>query len=277
MPVPVYVINLPGSTERRERISGLLRGLSVKFEIVEAVDGRALSPKEIAEKVSLSWKYGTHVRNLLRGEIGCTLSHFMLYDKMIRENIEVACILEDDSEPDESFTSLISDGALSTSGWDLVFLGHHSICSKEPAAVVNRQKTGMSGSFIAEPVEIPVGSYGYMIRKKAAQEILIRGYPVRKPLDFYIGNASAIGISVKVISPPCVHHNYSLTSTIYNEKDLVFGNTLPESFRRMVRKTYKWFPWLRDIRILTAFYSNESVIFLRKAGLLNKNFARFKD
>jgi glycosyl transferase family 25 len=275
MSIPVYVINLRRSAARRETISKLLDHLGVPFQVIEAVDGYSLSKEEIAGKVTLTWNYCTHIRNLLPGEIGCTLSHFGIYERMVRENIEAVCILEDDAVADEDFRSLYSEGFLHDSGWDILFIGHHSICSKGPTAVIKRLQCGKSGLYIAQPVEIPVGSYGYVINKRAAEEILRHGYPVRKPLDFYIGNASALGLAVKVVSPPCIHHNYSVESTIYNEKEIVFGDNVLESLRRMVRKTYKWLPWLRDVRIMTAVYSNELVILMRKVGLLSKNYANF--
>ena len=276
MYIPVYVINLKDSDVRKNLISGRLNDLNVPFEVVEAVDGSQISDNEIIKNVSLTWKQGSRTRNLLKGEIGCVLSHFMIYRKMIDGDIEAACILEDDAEPENNFGSFITYENIKITGWDLLFIGHHSLCSKKEAAGVNRKDLKVDGYSLREPIEIPVGSYGYIIKKNAAAKILQHGYPVRKPLDYYIGNSSAIGIRVQLLSPPCVQHNYSLQSTIYKESEIIFADTHIESIRKKVREIYKWIPFLKTLRIWIYINLNRSVVILRKAGLLRNQYAKYE-
>ena len=275
MDIPVYVISLKSSSGRKKLITESLNNSGIQHSVVEAVNGTALSDQEVMSISSGIFKQGLYSRNLLKGEIGCVLSHFSLYRKMIDEDIEIACILEDDAVIADNFRDFLFSKNLNVNGWDILFLGHHSLLSKKETSSIDKLQFKIPNYTIGEPVEIPVGSYGYMIRRNAAARILEHGYPVRKPLDFYIGNAPALGIKAKVISPPCISHNYLLLSTIYNEKEIVFADTLIESVRKMVRKSYRWFPGLRTFRIRIAITMNDSAIILRKKGLLKRSYAKF--
>lgn len=275
MDIPVYVISLRSSAGRKKDITDSLNNSGILHTVVEAVNGSELSDKEVMSISSGIFKQGFYSRNLLKGEIGCVLSHFSLYRKMIDEDIEIACILEDDAVIAGNFRDFLDSENVNMNGWDILYLGHHSLFSKEETSSINKQRLKIPAYTIGEPVEIPVGSYGYMIRRNAAALILERGYPVRKPLDFYIGNASALEIKVKIISPPCINHNYLLLSTIYNEKEIVFADTFIESIRKMVRKSYRWFPGLRTFRIRVAVTMNDSAIILRKKGLIRRSYAKF--
>ena len=65
----------------------------LKYELFEAVDGSLLSEEEIAKYCDVE---AIKAKNMNRGQIGCSLSHYFIYERMVKENIEKALILEDD-------------------------------------------------------------------------------------------------------------------------------------------------------------------------------------
>jgi glycosyl transferase family 25 len=274
MSIPVFVINLKSSESRKNHITTKLNAHGISYEIIEAVDGKKLTDHEISKKVICNWQYGSRARNLVRGEIGCVLSHFTIYEKMITENIEIACILEDDAEPDNYLTEILESESLTKINWDLLFLGHHSGFSKKEAACIKKKNFTIGGRFIGNPLETPVGSYGYLIKKCAAAEILKFGYPVRKPMDFYIGSASAYSIKVKVLSPPCISHNYEIESTIHPH-EIIYNDSQVENIRRQVRKLYRIMPFLQPIWLWVNSSFNLGKITLRRIGLLKISFPEF--
>ncbi len=276
MEIPVYVINLKRSASRKNHIIGQLNQADVPFQIIEAVDGEQLSDQEILKNKDFGvWNMGSRTRPLFKGEIGCVSSHFKIYQKMIEGNINVACILEDDTELKEGFKEFLNYENLNTVDWDLLYLGHHSQYSKKEAWGKNKKKLKIGNYYVSEPIELPGGSYGYIIKKDAAIKILKHGYPIRKSLDHYIGNAPALGINTFLISPPCVNHNYLFNSTISQKTDNIYNKSFIESFRRQIRKTYKWCPFLQTFRIWVNINLNQSVRFLRKRGLLKNPYAKF--
>lgn len=274
--IPLFVINLNRSVERRNNTIDQLKSLDLSYHFIEAIDAHELSGQKIFENFDISlWKSGSRTRRLLQGEIGCILSHFKIYRKMIDEDIEVACIIEDDIELQKDFKYFLSYENLKTIDWDLFYLGHHSQQSKKETCGTNKTELKLRNYIVGIPIELPEGSYAYIIKKEAATNILEHGYPIRMPMDHYIGNAPALGIRTCLLSPPCVNHNYLFSSTIYQESDIVYTKSFIEFFRKQIRKTYKWFPVLQTFRIWVNVKLNQFVVNLRKIGLLNKSYAKF--
>jgi glycosyl transferase family 25 len=276
MQIPVYIINLKRSVERRDHTIKHLNDLGVHFQIIDAVDGSEFSDKEILNNQVIGlWKDRSRTRYMRRGEIGCVLSHLKIYQKMIDEDIKVACILEDDIECSKEFKDFLICGNLNIVDWDLLYLGHHSQYSKKEACSIERKKTKIGNYRTGKPIELPGGSYGYIIKKEAARIILKHAYPIRMSLDHYIGNSPALGIRIYLLSPPCVDHNHLYNSTIAQNLNIEYTNSFIESIRRQFRKTYKWLPVLQRLRILINANLNQSLVILRKTGLIRKSYAKF--
>ena len=84
----IFVINL---AKRKDRLEHMMRQLSA-FERVEAMDGAVVRNPPVNRFLFWCSKgYGVKP-----GEIGCALSHRSVYDMMVRQGIDIACILEDD-------------------------------------------------------------------------------------------------------------------------------------------------------------------------------------
>lgn len=95
--IKTYVINLPKDVARRqnmEKVTGQIPCLDVEW--VQAVYGKELPEEEIERRFDRK-KYQTVYRRLLfPGEIGCTLSHYECYKRIVRSKEQAALILEDD-------------------------------------------------------------------------------------------------------------------------------------------------------------------------------------
>lgn len=92
-----FVISLPGSCDRRDFMSSQMEYLDLMFEFFDAVDGRKMSDTELQACCSFKWQKRYQGYELSKSEIGCALSHLLLYEKIVREKIPVALILEDDA------------------------------------------------------------------------------------------------------------------------------------------------------------------------------------
>jgi GR25 family glycosyltransferase involved in LPS biosynthesis len=90
-----YVINLDRSKDRFQKIKKRLEYVGLPFERFNAVDGSKLSQQKINKLVHPVCK------SLLcsKGMIGCAMSHYLLWKKMVNENKEWMLILEDDAIP----------------------------------------------------------------------------------------------------------------------------------------------------------------------------------
>jgi hypothetical protein len=56
------------------------------------------------------------------------------------------------------------------------------------------------------------GSFGYLIRRSAAEKLLATGYPVRVPADALCGGTLRAGVRLYGIDPPLVSHRESESS-----------------------------------------------------------------
>ncbi len=89
------MINLERSVKRRAYMERSLKAMGLDFEYIPAVNGKGLSKEERAKLCDLD-AIAQHPEWLTPGAIGCSLSHYHIYDKMVKEDVSYALILEDD-------------------------------------------------------------------------------------------------------------------------------------------------------------------------------------
>jgi glycosyl transferase, family 25 len=278
MGIPVYVINLKHDLARRNHTTTQLNDLGIHFSIIDAVDGNQYSNEEIYNNNDFEvWKCGALSRYLLKGEIGCALSHLRIYKKIIDEDIEMACILEDDNEFAGEFKFFLEKENLITANWDLLYLGHNSkipLCETKETQSINKKKMDLKEFFIGTPLEIPLGSYAYLIRKETARILLNKAYPLKMPIDVLMGSSSTIGVKIFLISPPCVKNCSPFGSVIFPEKfKFKYTSATIEFIESIWKKLKIWFPFLISLRklIKTIFYF--FLLNLRRSGLLKNPYA----
>ena len=99
----VYVINLRKNEGRMKRLADRLSRLGIDYVRIEAIYGKELSLKDKKDKVNHFRWWCTKGYKIRDGEIGCTLSHNLIYEIMVKEGVWAACILEDDAVLDDHF------------------------------------------------------------------------------------------------------------------------------------------------------------------------------
>ncbi len=162
--VPIWVINLRRSVERRAFIRAQLDSLGLDYELVEAVDGGKLSPQELSATYSPKAALALIDRELTRGEVGCSLSHLRLYQRQIDLGLEEVVILEDDVVVDPSFIEIMDRRAALPPDWELV-LFHRldtqvSYWGSRPFDQRHR---------CVKFASIAYGTHGYLLRPSGAQ------------------------------------------------------------------------------------------------------------
>lgn len=194
---------------------------------------------------------------------------------MVEENIDQACILEDDNDYSNIFKELLNPEIFKIADWDLLYLGHHSGYLTKEAQSRRKIQLKSFNYFIGEAIELPHGSYAYIIKLKAARRLLDSAYPVKAPFDQYLGNAPALGINTYLITPQCVTQSSSLLSTVTTDREI---NYLNRYWRRVwleIRKIFRPFPFLRRLGIWIYLNRNFTCRFLRKTGIINNKYAKY--
>lgn len=109
--IKTYVINLPKDTDRRMSVAKELSKIScLDPDFVDAVDGKELGKEKLGKLFDFKKSKNYQSNDLALGEVGCTLSHFECYKRLLASDQEFALIVEDDIgfKGEESFDDLLN-------------------------------------------------------------------------------------------------------------------------------------------------------------------------
>lgn len=95
--VKTYIINLPKDTDRRVNIFKELNKIScLDPEMIEAVNGKEQGREKLCKRFDFKKSQKYLSGDIALGEVGCTLSHYECYKKLLASDQNYALIVEDD-------------------------------------------------------------------------------------------------------------------------------------------------------------------------------------
>lgn len=163
------VISLPGSEDRLECVR---QSSPFPITVVPGVNGRALSPDELASSFDVKRSTARYGRPQTRGEIGCSLAHVKALRAFL-ENTEgdhpdtLALICEDDVQFKDGAENFIQE-ILSAHEHELTFLVPNSPYTPEQV----RTLTPNSSVKLHRPMPLLRGACAYLISRRAALAIV---------------------------------------------------------------------------------------------------------
>ena len=204
----IFVINLENAKEKRKKMISILNSISNKYltyefdyefdyEFFKAIDGKQLQPHEY--NINLDWYNPCDNTHTTLGEVGCSISHYYLWKKIIDENIENAIILEDDVEiinPDFFYICKNINPSL----YDVIYLSRKKMIDIPEESAYH----------IYPNLVKPVFSYwscAYMLSKSGAKKLLH---------EYYINNIIAVDEYLSYIA--CYSNHFNNTSQKILEK-----------------------------------------------------------
>uniref|UniRef100_A0A8C4QF98 Collagen beta(1-O)galactosyltransferase 1 n=1 Tax=Eptatretus burgeri TaxID=7764 RepID=A0A8C4QF98_EPTBU len=127
----VFMINLERRPDRHQLMVSLLDELRIDFKLIKAVDGKSLNNSQIqAMNIDMLPGYEDPYsgRALTKGEIGCFLSHYNIWKKVVRVTGSLqVLVLEDDCRFEPFFnrrlSRIMNDIDIVSLDWDLMFFG----------------------------------------------------------------------------------------------------------------------------------------------------------
>ncbi|KAL3870728.1 hypothetical protein ACJMK2_038772 [Sinanodonta woodiana] len=142
----VYLINLVRRQERRKRMLLNFEELQIMVKIIDAVDGKQLNDSYIKEKgieMLPGFADPYHGRPLKMGEIGCFLSHYIIWEDVVKNNYQKVVVFEDDIRFEPYFRTkleaLMVEAGTKVPDWDLIYLGRKRLNLKDEFYVTDSQ------------------------------------------------------------------------------------------------------------------------------------------
>jgi len=217
-----FVISLSKAKERRNHIVEEFAKQKVDFEFFDAI-----TPENIDIAIS-NLSLGGYVSELHKNEIGCLLSHMLLWKKAIDDQLDYIAIFEDDIYLGENAKDFLSDNAWIQKKCQVikleVFYKTISVASKKSnlSAPDNRMLLLLR--------EAHMGCGGYILTQSAAKKLLsfIVESKVLIPVDHFLFRECP-ELKIYQLSPALCIQDMILTN----------GNTRFPSFLEEVRNIRK--------------------------------------
>lgn len=182
----IYMINLKRRPDRKAKMEACFQLLGIDYEYFEAVDGRNLNEDYLHEhgiKMLAEFQDPLHGRPLTFGEIGCFMSHYQIWQDIIKHGYQRTIVFEDDIrfEPNfrEGFQNLQGEISRLDLKWDLIYLGRKILH--------NSNEPWVEHSKLLVINDYTYWTLAYMITLEGAQK-LVDEQPLGKmvPVDEYL-------------------------------------------------------------------------------------------
>ncbi len=224
--IPTFVINLKRSSERRKYIENHLKSKNIQYELIEAVDGKKFTQKQIEavtneEGINTIQRYnqGYNPSNdkkktiaLTRGTLGCALSHIQIFKRIVNQSLPYALILEDDALIEDGFDNDFLDSL--PQSWDVLLLGYriNNNLPPEPAPCSFWRRYKKDNFVIAKPAIklLLYGTHGYIVSQQGANRLLKLTHPLKRAIDWYTGNRNLVDLFI--FKKPIIKLSYSYAS-----------------------------------------------------------------
>ena len=206
----ILVLNLARSPDRSARMEKSLSKLNVAYEFADATDGNALSADDYA-KYSEPLANKVSGRPLSKGEIGCSLSHLKLYERLLESKDECYLILEDDVDIGIMLLEALKQREHFPHDWVFInfMTDKKGVAFGEPIFDIYRM-TRFPGRVNRTSVNL--------VNRKGAKKLLSFAYPIRLPADGLTGRIEMTGLICYGVQPPlAVLHD--VETTILNRTD----------------------------------------------------------
>lgn len=194
-----FVINLDKDVSRRVAISEQLESLGIRYSIFPAVYGKDLKPEELANSYDRE-RAIQESHDLTLGEIGCSLSHWGVYQKMVDNNINHALVVEDDALLSKQVLEVLPmlEDRYSNDSPTVVLLNYI-----EKFQRLNAKKLGNHHVLVDTYGGIP-NAHGYFITLAAAKNLAAGLHPIWLVADQWEKFREAKFIQLKAIVPYCI-------------------------------------------------------------------------
>jgi glycosyl transferase, family 25 len=201
--INVYLINLDRSTDKMANAAQNFRRIGLPYERIAAVDGATL---DMASMETFAVKKAVEENEWLTpGAIGCSMSHYLAYKKLLASEAEWALIVEDDVEFAPDIINLLNSAIQVINKADVFlfyFHGEEKSYSRSGSIEVDKKHSFYAASTVW-------GNYSagaYLIHRDVARRLHDYVFPVHVTADSWgiFHECGVIG-GLHALFPPISH------------------------------------------------------------------------
>ena len=270
---PIKIINLERRKDRKDQTIEKLTAAGVtSYEFIKAVDGKTLEPTKYLADLFKDNDYGS-----LRGFIGCALSHYNLWKRLLEdETHSYYLVLEDDFTLCDDFKNKIDKLEQKFKEKEVLFLGYHMF-ERNREKVKHIYDVSENDSLVF-PLnkDLYIGAtFGYSINKIGAKNLIdyINENGIKHGIDYLMKIADTLN------SYECQPH---LLFSEWNENGKEIDTDIQNSGDRMnfdfLKETYlEKFIFCQSLDQINndLFFQKKSIEEMLKAALDNDECAGF--
>jgi collagen beta-1,O-galactosyltransferase len=166
----IFIINLERDYERKQKLELQLQKENItSYEFINAVDGQNDDLQKYNFQVIPDWIEPYSSKIMTKGEIGCSLSHYLIWERIMKEEWNQVLILEDDVVLCPHFSQILEQKKeeINQIQYDLLYIGRRPSLNEQ-----TEQK-------ISDSIVIPKYSYGahaYILSLSGAQKLINANY-----------------------------------------------------------------------------------------------------
>lgn len=215
MAIKTFLISLKKEPRRRSKITKDLSRLKLDYEIFDAVDGYLLPDNELARLCDLE-EIKKNESWYSKGMIGCALSHYYLYKKIVELGLPYAFIIEDDARLPANISELLAHTEKHLMSNEVILFYYQSIRGVCEISAVNSIVLSRKNSINYPISPNKLSTTGaYIITREACLSMISAIQPIRKGPDdwqFFYENGLK---NIRVVYPRPVE-TYDFRSTLSN-------------------------------------------------------------
>lgn len=201
--IEAFIIHLARAEARRPQVDRIRSACPVTVRILDAVDGRALSPAQVDQ---VYCRTGLHTPRypfeLTIGEIGCFLSHRKAWQAIVTSGFEAGLVFEDDVEVDpEAFRAALELARTHVSRHGIIQFQVREITDQAPVIA------SADAVRLTRPVLVPLRASCTLYSRQAAQQLLDRTTRFDRPVDTFMQMHWLTGLRPLIAVPSGVGDN----------------------------------------------------------------------
>lgn len=233
------VLHLARAQARRAQVQRMVQACPWPVQVLEAVDGRAMSQEAQRAVLATEPLYPPRYPFPLNpGEIGCFLSHRAAWTHLLAQGLEVALILEDDVALDRETLSRVLPLALEAAQQG-AYVQLQVRPAKAPYEVL---MAGQDGRVIrCQPAMLRTSAQ--VVSRATAQKLLARTQRLDRPIDALLQLTWETGVPVCMVEP----------SGVRDAAGVAGGSTIQpirKPMRERLRRAWQRWRYRRRVKLL---------------------------